>query len=488
MRLAIAGFGLESVTFLPEVTDVADFERLAKRGDAVVEGLRGSNTAAGGMIAAAEAAGADLFGLVYVDAGAAASASDAAYEGYAREIVEGLKAHAGELDGLLLHLHGALATPTERRADAGVLKAIRAAMGPDFPIGLAMDLHGNLGPEVIEHATVIAGYHHSPHTDMGRTGERAARMLIRTLRGEIRPTMAIAKPGIMLPSIFTATALEPLAGLMREARAIEAREAKVLDVTVFCGFAYADVPDCGMAMVVVTDDDPALAERIAADLSDRARALRHGLFKRELVHSIDDGIDRALRVAETATKPVCLLEHADRLNDSTWVLRELIRRGVTGVMAPFMFDPESAERCIAAGSGATVALELCGKSSDKAGGPIPVSAKVLWAGPKRFTITGPLKTGTLMDLGATAVIDLGGIVVSIVSVQWSAIDLDCFHQLGFDPADFRFVLLRSKTHFRHVYEPLSEEIVIIDTPDWGPADLAALPYRHIPPGVFPVTA
>lgn len=488
MRLAIAGFGLESVTFLPEVTDIADFERLAKRGDAVVAELRGSNTAAGGMIAAAEAGGAELTGLVYVDAGAAASASDAAYEQYTREIVEGLTGLKGRIDGLLLHLHGALATPTERRADAGVLKAIRAAMGPGFPVGVAMDLHGNLGPEVIRHATAIAGYHHSPHTDMGRTGQRAARMLIRALRGEVRPVMAIAKPGIMLPSIFTATALEPLAGLMREARAIEAGEDKVLDITVFCGFAYADVPDCGMSIVVVTDDDPALADRIARELSDRAWSLRHDLLKRELVHSIASGVDRALKAAETATKPVCLLEHADRLNDSTWVLRELIRRGVSGVMAPFMFDPESAERCIAAGQGATVDLDLCGKSSDKAGGPISVSATVLWAGRKRFAITGPLKTGTTMDLGATAVIDLGGIVVSIVSVQWSAIDLDCFHQFGFDPADFRFVLLRSKTHFRHVYEPLSAEIVIIDTPDWGPADLATLPYRHIPDGVFPVTA
>jgi microcystin degradation protein MlrC len=112
---------------------------------------------------------------------------------------------------------------------------------------------------------------------------------------------------------------------------------------------------------------------------------------------------------------------------------------------------------------------------------------VLWAGIKAFPITGPLKTGSLMDLGPTALLDAGGILISVVSVQWSAIDLDCFHQFGLKPKDFSFILLRSKTHFREVYTPLAETIIIIDTPDWGPADLKTLPYRNIPPGVFPVT-
>ena len=39
---------------------------------------------------------------------------------------------------------------------------------------------------------------------------------------------------------------------------------------------------------------------------------------------------------------------------------------------------------------------------------------------------------------------------------------------------------------RAVYEPLADRILIIDTPDWGPADLATLPYRHVPRDrVFP---
>ena len=77
---------------------------------------------------------------------------------------------------------------------------------------------------------------------------------------------------------------------------------------------------------------------------------------------------------------------------------------------------------------------------------------------------------------------------SEISAQWSAIDLDCFEQYGLDPRDFDIILLRSKTHFRELYEPLCAEIVIIDTPDWGPAELANLPYEYLPAGVYPVSA
>lgn len=491
MRLAIAGFELESVTFLPEETDIPDFEFGARRGRDVIEGLRGTNTVIGGFIKVCDAEAVEVEGIVAVGAGAAAAASDAAWEKYTSEIVDGLRALKGKVDGLLVFLHGALATPTRLKADAGVLEAIRAEMGPDFPIGVGMDLHGNLGPEVIEAADVVCGYRNSPHTDMGETGERTASILIRAMRGEARPTMAIARPGIMLPSIFTATSLRPLADLIAKAREWEKRDG-VLDVSLFCGFAYADVPDCGMSIVAVTDGDPDLAGRISDELSAEADRLRHRLFRRELVHDVSGGLDRAMALAAEPAppggkKPVVLLEHADRMNDSTYTLREMLARGMGKAMVPYMWDPATAEACVAAGEGATVSLSLGGKSSPKAGDPLEVTGKVLYAGHKTYRITGPLRTGMLNDLGATALVDLGGILVSIVSVQYSAIDRDPFDQFGLRVEDFDYVLLRSKTHFRHVWEPLSREIVIVDTPDWGPADLPSLPYRHIPAGVFPVT-
>ena len=242
--------------------------------------------------------------------------------------------------------------PAHRHPRDLVLQAIRAEVGPDFPIAVAFDLHGNIGADVIDAATVLAGYHYSPHTDMAATGRRAARMLIGKLRGERGVAMDYARPGIILPSIFSATCLEPLATLMQHARDLELHTPGVLDITIFCGFAYADVPDCGMSVVVVTDGDAALAQRTADRLAGLARDWRSVLFRRELVLDVPTGVSQALEMAKNAARPVCILEHADRLNDSTYTLRELLARGSGAkVFAPFMFDPESAAACVAAGAG-----------------------------------------------------------------------------------------------------------------------------------------
>ena len=479
MRLGIAEFSLESVTFLPETTGVDVFERGALRGPDVIAGNRGANTALGGFIDICEAEGASIQGIVAVGAGAAASASEEALARYTEEITAGLDG----LDGLLLHLHGALATPANRKADAHVLAAIRAAAGPDFPVACAMDLHGNLGPGVVEAADVVTGYRSSPHVDMAETGRRAARILLAAMQGRVRPVMALAKPGIMLPSIFTATALRPLADIKRQAAAWQAREEALLDVSVFCGFAYADTPDTGMSVVTVADGDEALARRAADDLSGQCSLNRFRLLKRGLVHGVGDGLDKA---AAMEGGPVCLLEHADRMNDSTWTLREMLARGMGPAYAPFVCDPEAASACMAAGAGARLRLAFGGGSSEKAGGPLEADVEVLEAGEKRFRITGPLKTGTEISLGPSALIRAGAVTVSLVSANYSAIDLDCFTQFGLSPEDFRYILLRSKTHFREVYEPLCTAIVILDTPDWGPADLTLLPYEHVPPTIFPL--
>ena len=160
LRLAIAGFALESVTFLPEETGIPDFERGAKRGAELVRARTGVNTVVGGFLQVCSEEGIEPVGIVDAGAGAAAAASDAAFDKYVGEIVAGLAAVKGQVDGLLLHLHGALATPSRRNADAQVLQAIQAEVGPEFPIAVGLDLHGNVGVDLIEAATVAVSYTH----------------------------------------------------------------------------------------------------------------------------------------------------------------------------------------------------------------------------------------------------------------------------------------------------------------------------------------
>jgi microcystin degradation protein MlrC len=480
MRVAIAGFALESVSFLPNETTLTEFKAAETAGGALLDALRGTNTTMGGFIAVCEREGIEIVPIVHTEGGAAGPASDEAFEHYASAICRGLKEVSGSIDGVLLSLHGALTTPTRLDADAEIVERVRAVVGPSLPVMVGLDYHGNLDERILRSATAICGYHYSPHIDKAETGERTARCMVRTLRGEIRPVCTIVKPGVMVPSIFSATSLSPLASIVAESIELPKRTPRLVDVSVFAGFSYADVPNCGFSVVTIADGDRDLAERTARTLADKVRRLRRELHKKEMVSELESGVARAIAKAKTAKKPIVLLEHADRLNDSTYVLRELIRQGARGVAVPFLWDPKAAATAVAAGEGATVRLEVGGHSSARAGGPVTIEGKVRFAGEKEFLVGGPMNHGSLIRLGPTAVIDTGNIVISITTVPHTAIDEDAFVQFGMRAADFAIIVLRSKTHFRAVYEPISEEIVIIDTPDWGPADLTTLPYRHVP--------
>jgi microcystin degradation protein MlrC len=486
LRIAVGGFALESVSFLPLETDLADFEREARRGTALTEGLAGTATVAGGLLDVLAAAGAEVLPLVYTDCSAAGHASDAAFDHFRDELIAGLT-EAAPLDGVLLFLHGAMTTPARPDPEGDLLQALRAVIGAELPVMVAFDLHANLSPRTAGLCDALFGFHFSPHVDMAETGARAARCLLAKLSGAADPQLALVKPPVVLPSIFTATGLAPLKDIVAESLALPQRVPGILDASVFCGFAYADTPDLGFSVAVVADGDRALAQREAERLAGRVWEQREALLHEELVDGLDSGLAKAKRIAKGDARPVVLLEHADRMNDSTWALRRLITdNDGLAVHCPYLWDPETATAAVAAGAGASLTVALAGKSSERAGGPIEAEAEVLWAGDKVFTGSGPMRKGRRIDLGPSALLRFGGVTVSVISVCTSAIDLDALEQFGIDIAAQDIVLLRSKTHFRAVYEPLAAAVVIVDTPDWGTADLKRLPYRHAPAGIFPL--
>ncbi|SMX24238.1 M81 family metallopeptidase [Boseongicola aestuarii] len=482
-RIALLGLHMECATFLPHVTGREVFEARTVRGDDVIATFQNSNTVMGGFLKTIDAAGAEAVPILHADGGAAGLADQGAISSYRHEIVDALKSLDGSLDGVLLHLHGAMVTQDELDPDATTLDAIRDTVGPYLPIMLALDYHANLDATSIAGATAAFGYRYSPHIDMGATGERAARCLIQTLAGDIRPVMAIARPGLILPSIFSATDLAPLAGLVDKARRHSNEGSVYTDVSLFAGFAYADVPNCGVSVVAVVDDTAVEAQGLADALSLDVARNRDALSAPVPVYGLNDGIERAVKIAQDADRPVVVLEHADRANDSTYGLAALLAMSDRmRVAVPFLWDPEAVAKAMAAGQGAEVSLMLGGHSAPLAGAPVQVVACVEDVRAD-FTYrgTGEMRAGSTVHLGDTVLLDVHGMKISVTSLSHSAIDFDPFLQFGLDPAEFDIVLLRSKTHFRAAWEGFAAEIVIVDTPDYGPADISKLPFQHARP-------
>lgn len=498
MKIGTAGLSHETHTFLPEPTEMDSFETAAVRGREVIETFRGTNTAMGGFVAASDEHGFGLEPVVHARGGVSGTVRDAVYDRYVEELRDGFAAMAGEIDGVALFLHGAMVTESRQDPEWDIVREVGEVVGDDTPIAVAMDLHGNVSEGMLADVTAVCAYRSSPHVDSRETGRRSIDVLRRTIEGEVSPTTAISKPGLVVPSPFSATTTVPARDVVTRCLSWERmpelydvtrwdRRDDVLDVSVFFGFTWSDVEQLGVSAVAVTDDDPELAETIADDVAAFAWDCREGLTDPDDLYSVEAGVDRALTVADSAADPVLLLDAADRLSETTFVLRELVERGAENVAVPLLYDPDAADACARAGEGNTVTVAAGSSSSDRGGGPVELTGTVEWVGHRPYTATGPMRQGQRIDHGRTAILDVDGIWVQLVSNPTTGlIDRDPIEQYGYDVESFDVVVSKSKTHFRAVYEDLAAEIVIVDAPEYSPADLSSFDYENVPDGVYPI--
>jgi len=486
MKIGIAGFEHETVTFWPGVTPLEDFERDALHGVKVVERRRGTNTTVGGFIDVCEKEGVELFPVCEASGGATATVSDRVYDFYVGEMKREFAKATIELDGILLFLHGAMVTESLQDTETYVIRDLRQIVGRNLPIMVGMDLHGNLDPAILNEATAIFGFQSSPHVDAGETGRRAARTMIATLRREIKPSVAIKKPGLVVPSVFSATSTSPAMDIISRLREWEEKSG-VVDVSSFFGFAWSDVHQVGMSAVAVTDNDPELASKIVDDLTQLAKNNRVGLTRGKKLFNVKEGVAYAIKRAAHASKPIVILDHADRTNDTTFVLRELLAQNAKNVAFPLMKDPKAVKDCHEEGIGKIVEVSVGGGTGWRDGGPARVKGKVLWVGEGKYVGTGPMRKGLQIDHGPTAIMKANGIWLQLTTFRSSLIDEDPITQFGSKTSDFDIIVTKSKTHFRAVYEKVSEEIVIVDAPGQCPADLSVFQYRNVPPGICPIT-
>jgi microcystin degradation protein MlrC len=399
-RIGVAGFSHETVSFWPGVTSLEDFERMSAYGEDIIEKGRNTNSCVGGFIEICEKEEAEMVPVVVGSGGATATVADEVYDHYVPLIVEGFRKEKDHLDGILLSLHGAMATETRTDPETDAVRAVREAIGYDIPIMVTLDLHGNKDDALLREATAVFGFHSSPHIDQAETGRRAANCMFKTLRGEVKPVCAIKKPGIVVPSVFSATTISPAKDIIARLKEWMTMPG-VIDVTMLFGFAWADVHNLGMSAIAITDNDPELAKEIVDDLSELAwehRGMLTGMGNKSL-YSLEDGVKTAIEKAKTAVKPIVILDHADRTNDTTFIIRELLKQGAENAAVPMIYDPPSAEKCVEAGNGAKIELEIGASTEWRDGGKFRVRAEVLWAGHAKYIGTGPMTINREVDLG-----------------------------------------------------------------------------------------
>ncbi len=493
MKLVIAQMKHETNTFSPVPTPLARFatgSAVPPEGAAAVAAYRGTGSAIAAFIDLAEAAGADYTVAIAAAASPSGPVHDAAFEAIASRVCAAV---AQGCDAVLLDLHGAMVTQTHDDGEGELLRRIRA-IAPTVPIGVALDMHTNLYDAMGAQSTVIAGYHTYPHIDVYDTGLRAGRAVLALLAGQARPTMAWGRAP-MLPHVMRqGTDDSPNKELQARCREIEAEGA--LCASLFVGFPNADIEFAGLSVVVVTDNDPAQAERWRDELLALAWENRQAFVYQ--IEPLATSMARAKALADAkpaGSGPVVLLDHSDNCAsggtmDTMTVLGAMLDAGLDGAAAFATFDPAAVQQMIAAGVGSEITLALGGKldmpSIGLQGQPRTVTGRIKLVCDGRYRNWGPMFGGELSDMGPTAVLDTGKIQIVVISNHVEPHDLAAFTAVGIAPERCRFLMLKSRVHWRAGLRPLAYAVVECAGTGVCSSDYALLGLHKVRRPIYPL--
>jgi len=398
-------------------------------------------------------------------------------------LVDAVKA-APKVDGILLCLHGAMVTERYEDGEGVLLEALRKAAGPDVPIVATLDLHANVTQKMIDNATALFAYRCNPHTDTFETGLRACKCLHDTLEGRIRPVMSWARQDMLLP--ITPTAHPVMAEYAEKAQALSDTPG-MLDVSICHGFFLGDIHDMGLSVLAVTDGEPQLAQKTAAELSDAMFADRL-LFQKETATP-----QEAVRMAmESDSFPVVLADVADNPGcgasvDSTGLLAALLEAGAKDTAFAVMYDPEMAETAARSGVGSTITVSLGGKTApERTGGPVAVTAYVKAITDGQFRNRDEMYHGLLMKFGKCALLVAGDIQIIVCSVRSQPWDLEIYRHIGIRPEDMKILAVKSAAHFRASFGKIAAKIIEVDAPGIAPPDPKAAGLTHIRRPIYPL--
>ena len=482
MRIAIGGIMHESNTFNHALTPLDAFR--LQRDDELVNWWRDSPHEVGGFIAGAERYGYQLFPTLMAQATPGGMVTGEAFERLTQELLDRL-ARAPHLDGLLLALHGAMVSEVHSDADGEVLRRLREQLGPDFPLVVTHDYHANVSDQVVELSTALIIYKSYPHLDHRERGLQAASVIAQTIRGEIKPVQALVKPPMLLNIVHQNTNLPPMDRVMELVRALEEQPA-IVAASVAGGYQYADVPDLGPAAVVVTDGAPILAQQCAGQLADQLWSMR------EQLHFKQPDVAQAVRAARASDRaPVILVDMGDNIGggssgDSTFVLDELLRQGLTGWVI-VLADPEAVAACARAGVGVALRLAVGGKRDSLHGKPVVVSGRVKCLHDGRYEESEVRHDGQRYhDQGLSALLEIGDPLAEnasyllLTSRRQTPFSLQQLLSVGLQPARQTVLVVKAAIAWRAAYEAIAGEIIEVDSPGVTTVNPAHFRYQRAP--------
>ncbi len=486
MRIATGGICHETSSFAAQPTTLREFEAnlCLFRGQDILKRFRGTNNCTGGFIDGADKQGFQLVPLLWTFPRPLGVIEHRGYDQVKKEFLDRL-AKEMPVDGLLLDLHGAMVIEGIDDGDGDVIEAVRKVVGPACPIVATFDLHGNHTQKRVNAATAIIGFDTYPHVDMAERGREAADLIVRVIRGEVKPVSAFRALPLFWSALCQATEHPPIDEAFRLVHDMERRPG-ILTVTLATGYQWADIPNMGPSVTVVADGDKQLARATADELGDWIWARRERWFRSPM--TVKEGLARGEKEGKY---PIILADQADNTGggasgDSTEVLRTFLDLELDKALVLYMVDPEVAQQAHAAGVGAKISVSLGGKSHPVQGPPVPLEMEVIALSDGRFVYDGPMFAGLSEDLSTSAWLRHQGLNVVVVCGRGQPMDLAFARSLGIDCASMKYISVKSAVHFRSGFERIAGSIHNVNARGIHTHDFSQLPYKRRRKPMYPL--
>ena len=486
MRILVAMMKHETNTFSPIPTPLDRFfEWGGYLGDDAYHAYKGTGMPFSAYIDVAETAGHQVITPIAAEAMPSGIVQAEAYNFMTKQILEAVQTG---VDAALLDLHGAMVSETTDDGEGTLLYEMRK-INPQLPIGVTYDLHANLTQKMVENCTCLIGYKTYPHIDMYEVGSQIANILINSINENYEPVICWGRPPVLAQTLRMGHNDEPMKSILGLTKEAE-KDPEILAATVFGGFPLADFNDAGSSACIVAKHDTKLAkdwcDRIVKQIWEN---------RREFVYP-----GRVLSEALTYAKsledgPTILLDHADNVGsggtqDVMTVIEEVIKAGLEDVAVAAVYDPEAVDLMTKAGIGQEISLNLGGKtdmpSINTKGQPLRIKGTVKTLTNGEWIVRGPMYTGVKVSMGNTAVLAVGGMEIVIISKHHEPWDTGVFTSVGIQPDKKRYLLLKSRIHYRAGFEQLAKNTITCDGEGVTTSDNNLLTFRKVRRPIYPL--
>ena len=485
MRIGFGGMSHETNTFSSVPTTYEMFPIL--EGQRCIDVNTGVRTYTGGLIDEANLLGIELVSACSTVTTPSGLITRHALETIRDRIIFRLKElHAEKpLDAIALTLHGAGSADGYHDLEGEIIRAVREAFGPDMPIGVVLDLHGNITDTMVNYSDILIGVKGYPHVDEYDRARDMLRHLYNMVSTGEKPAMRL----IRMPWAFTPSKGMTISGPAHEIQQfmlkLEKEEENLLQASFFHGFPYADVAHAGVSISTLAKDQET-ADRTALEIAKFAWERREQFLAKSI--SAAEAFDKAL---ELGVRPIVINESSDNPGggapgDGTHLLREMLRRNLPDTAFGFITDPEVAKMAAEAGVGATISCLLGGKTDDKHGEPIELKdAYVKAISDGKHIKLSPMGKGSVMDMKLTALLKVGNVQIIVGSKANQTMDKGPFQMMGIDYEQMHILGLKSSQHFRGWWQDKAAAICPSDPPGIHCGDLEMFTHYNIDKTMYP---